>query len=361
MSRWIFLFAATLLLAGNFAPNESCKSCHPLIWEEYQGSMHAKATIFKDPIHKGVWEHHPARKKGAYKCAHCHTPAADNLKELVAPNGIGPDPKNQSQQDAVACAYCHRIQAIHKGDPINRNIISPKPRVYFGSRQEHIPSPFHGIDTSNPNFLKGNVCMGCHSHKRNKFGLNVCSTDPNGEIENANCVSCHMPQVPGSVSTLKERPTHAFHGFPGAHFHQEMLQDYLEIEFLPHLKGFEVALNSKLPHAFLLHPARVAFVDVTITRGDRQIFHDRKKLVRIIGANGRPTPPWLAREVVKDTMLQPNEKRIFKYDIPLEKGDRVVVRLGYRLVKPPLAKKLGIQDPMATKPIIFKEATFTYR
>ncbi len=357
--KWIlFLSGLSLIASTHFAPNKDCKECHPTIWQEYQTSQHANATIFKDPIHKAVWKKNPLSKKGAYKCAKCHTPAANNLKELIAPNGIGPDAKNPTQNDAIACAYCHRIQSIKEGLVANTNIISPEPKKYFGTRKDHIPSPYHKIDTSNPNFLQGNVCMGCHSHKRNKFGLNVCSTDEKREIENANCVSCHMPKVKGSVSTLRQTKTHTFHGFAGAHSHNEMLKKYVDIEFLPHLKGFEIALNSKIPHDLLLHPARVAFVKVKVLRENKPIFTKVEPLVRIIGADGKPTPPWLAKEVVKDTMLKANEKRIFKYDVKLQKGDRVVAVLGYRLVKPPLAKKLGIKEEFATKPIILKKATF---
>ncbi|MRI58584.1 MAG: hypothetical protein C6H99_03645 [Epsilonproteobacteria bacterium] len=360
MNRYIvsILLATFALASHQFAPNKDCKACHPKIWEEYQSSQHANSTIFKDPIHRAVWEKNPASKKGAYKCAKCHTPAANNLKELMAPNGIGPDPDNPTQNDAVACAYCHRIKAIKEGLATNTNIIDPTPKKYFGTRKEHIKSPYHEIDTSNPNFLKGNVCMGCHSHKRNKFGLNVCSTDENREIENANCVSCHMPKVRGSVSTMRQTKDHAFHGFPGAHSHNQMLKKYVDIEFMPHLKGFEIALNSKIPHDLLLHPARVAFLRVKVIRNDKEILDKKEILVRVIGANGKPTPPWLAKEVVKDTMLKANEKRVFKYDLELQKGDRVQAILGYRLVKPPLAKKLGLDDPLATKPIILKKEEF---
>jgi hypothetical protein len=365
MNRVAAIFFATALAAfathPPFTPNQTCKGCHPKIYEEYMTSMHANATIFKDPIHAAVWKKHPKAKKGAYECAQCHTPAADNIDELIAPNGIGPDPKNPTQNDAVACAYCHRIKAIEPGEITNKNIIDPTPKKYYGSRKDHIPSPFHAIDTSNPNFLKGNVCMGCHSHKKNRFGLNVCSTNEHGEIDKADCVSCHMPQVPGSVSIYNVHPTHAFHGFAGAHVHHGMLKKYVDIEFMPHLKGFEIALNSHIPHAFLLHPARAAFVKVFVERDGKKVFEDTKPLVRIIGANGKPTPPWLAREVVKDTMLQANEKRVYKYDFQLQKGDKVTVLLGYRLVKPPLAKKLGITEEFATKPVIFKRSTFEAR
>ncbi|NPA03724.1 MAG: hypothetical protein GXO61_02575 [Epsilonproteobacteria bacterium] len=353
----------SLILVGtlyaSFAPNSDCKSCHPTIWEEFQTSQHANANIFKDPIHAAVWKKHPKSKKNAYTCAKCHTPAANNLEELMAPNGVGPDPKNPTQNDSVACAYCHRIKAIREGLVTNTNIISPTPKHYFGTRKDHIKSPYHEIDTSNPNFLKGNVCMGCHSHKRNRFGLNVCSTNENREIENSNCTRCHMPKVKGSVSTLRETKTHTFHGFPGAHVHNKMLRKYVDIEFLPYLKSFEIALNSKLPHDLLLHPARVAFLKVKVIRDGKEVFKKQETLVRVIGADGKPTPPWLAKEVVKDTMLKANEKRVFEYRFQLQPKDKVVAILGYKLVKPPLAKKLGLnEEPIATSPFILKKRVF---
>lgn len=346
----------------SFSPNKDCKECHPKIFEEYQTSQHANATIFKDPIHKAVWDKHPAKKKESYDCAKCHTPAADNFKELVKPkNGVLPDKNNPTQNDAVACAYCHRIKAIKEDLKTNHNIISKESKKYFATLKNHIKSPYHEIETTNPNFLKGNVCMGCHSHKRNKFGLNVCSTNEKREIENANCVSCHMPKVKGSVSTLRETKTHTFHGFPGAHVHTNMLKKYIDIEFLPHLKGFEVAINSKIPHDFMLHPARVAFAKIVVKRGNKKVFEKTEIFVRVIGANGKPTPPWLAKEVVKDNMIKSNEKRVLKYGFELKKGDKVVVALGYKLVKPPLAKKLGLEKTkIATKPFIFKKEVFTY-
>jgi len=358
----ILAIFAIFSFGGNFAPNKDCQKCHPLIYKEYQTSQHANATIFKDPIHKAVWKKHPAKKKESYNCAKCHTPAADNFKELVKPkNGVMPDPNNHTQEDAVACAYCHRIKEIKEGLQTNTNIISKEPKKYFGTLKDHIKSPYHKIETTNPNFLKGNVCMGCHSHKRNKFGLNVCSTNENREIENANCVSCHMPKVEGSVSILRETKTHTFHGFAGAHAHNDKLKKYIDIEFLPKLKDFEIAVNSKVPHDLLLHPLRVAFLKVNVIRDGKKVFEKKEIFVRVFGADGKPTPPWLAREVVKDTMIKENEKRVFRYKFELQKGDKIVAVLGYKLVKPPMLKKLGLEkEEIAKKVFILKKEVFKY-
>ncbi len=358
------LLLGTLLsaavFAGQFMPNSACKECHPLIYEEFQSSMHANSTIFKDPIHKAVWNIHPLKKKGSYDCAACHTPAADNLQKLIAPGDVVPDENDESQNQGVSCAYCHRIKDIKIGLKQNINILNEKPKLYYGTKQDHIKSPFHEIDTSNANFLKGNVCMGCHSHKKNRFGLNLCSTNENMEIEKSECVSCHMPKVAGSVSTLKETQKHSFHGFAGAHRYNEMLSKYVDIEFLPRLEDFEIAVNSKAPHDLLLHPLRVSFLKVTVIRNGKQVFNKKEIFVRIIGSDGKPTPPWKAKEVVKDTMIKANEKRSVKFGFKLQKGDKIKAVLGYRLVKPPMLKKLNLQnDETAKKVYVLKKAEFT--
>ncbi|MDQ7062359.1 MAG: hypothetical protein Q9M43_15070 [Sulfurimonas sp.] len=47
----------------SFEADIECKKCHPTIYKEHQGAMHNNSTIFKDPIHKAVWDKHPANLK----------------------------------------------------------------------------------------------------------------------------------------------------------------------------------------------------------------------------------------------------------------------------------------------------------
>ncbi|NPA60751.1 MAG: hypothetical protein GXO06_00510, partial [Epsilonproteobacteria bacterium] len=37
----------------------SCKGCHPIIYSEFEQSMHKKSTIKDDKIHQAVWNKHP--------------------------------------------------------------------------------------------------------------------------------------------------------------------------------------------------------------------------------------------------------------------------------------------------------------
>jgi len=129
--------------------------------------MHANSTPQKDPIHASVWAKHPMNKKqDRYSCGKCHTPAANNLNDMLTPKKKAlPLADNKTQQEGISCAYCHRIKSIELHKKSNTNIISKKEKSYYGTLQNHIKSPYHEIKTdSNPNMQNGNVCIGCHSH-----------------------------------------------------------------------------------------------------------------------------------------------------------------------------------------------------
>ena len=223
-------------------------------------------------------------------------------------------------------------------------------------------SPYHGIvSEGNEHMQNGNVCIGCHSHKMNKHGLNVCSTNINNEMDGANCVSCHMPKVDGSVSKFKQTKEHAFHGFAGAHFHSDMLSKYINISLLREIKSFTVNIDNQTSHAMLLHPLRLAMLKVKVTREGKTIKLKNKVFVRVIGKNGKPAMPWAANKTLKDTMIKANEKRSVKYAFKLQKGDKVDVVLGWFLVNPKAIKKLGLQNEnVATKFHEFKKRSFTF-
>ncbi len=346
-----------------FSSNETCKSCHPQIYKEYSGSMHTHSTPQKDPIHNSVWAKHPANtKKQHYGCGKCHTPAASNLDAMLTPGKKAlPDPNNTTHQEGISCAYCHRIKDIKLHKKHNTNIISTQQKAYYGTRTGHIDSPYHTIITEgNEHILNGNVCIGCHSHKMNKHKLNVCSTNIKNEMNGANCVSCHMPQVSGTLSNLHATKTHAFHGFAGSHFHTDMLQQYVDINLHKQKNGFAIEVQNHTSHALLLHPLRMALLKVTIIRGSQTIPLKEKVFVRVIGKDGKPAMPWKATTTLKDTMIQASEKRELHYHQRLQKGDKVQVVLGWYLVNPKALKKLHLEnEKVATEFIEFKKVDFS--
>jgi len=349
--------------SGVYAPSSECKTCHSSIYNEFTASQHQNATIFKDPIHAAVWKKHPKNhKKQQYGCAKCHTPAADNLDAMITKGQKGlPDANNATQNEAISCAYCHRITGIKKGQKRNSNIIDPKEKRYHGTLKNAIDSPYHEIATTgNEPMANGNVCVGCHSHKKNKANLNVCSTNINNELDGANCVSCHMPQVKGSASDMVDTKKHAFHGFPGSHSNQEMLAKYINISMVRSINNFVINVDNQSSHALLLHPLRLAVLNVSVERDGKKIKLKKEVFVRVIGKDGKPAMPWVADKVIKNSMIQHNEKRVITYDFKLQKGDKVTADLGYFLVNPKVVKKLGLQDnKVATKRHTLKVEKFT--
>ncbi len=333
----IFLFA-------KFATNDSCKSCHPAIYDEFQNARHSHSSIFKDPIHKKMWELSPSYKQKKYTCGKCHTPTDEKLLASLDYNQtIMPDSNATAQSDGVACSYCHRIKSIENNETMNINIISKKEHIYYGNLKDALDNPFHK-STTNKRFQNGNVCIGCHSHYRNKYGTNICSTNQHNELDSANCVSCHMPKVDGSPSNLKKRKKHAFHGFAGIHNDIGMLSRHVSIEILRGIDRFFIAINNLSPHALSLHPMRVMELQVSVVRDKNITNFKPKQFVRVLGTKGHSTTPWEAKEVIKNTSIKGNEKRVSTYMFKLKKGDIVNVKVGYYLLSKKLSKKLGLDN-----------------
>lgn len=364
------LLSGLSLANMEFTKNKECSSCHPNIYKEYMKSQHANSTIFKDPIHGAVYEPHPQHtKKEKYRCGKCHTPTADNLKELLTPNnGITPDAKNETQSEAVACAYCHRIEDTVSGKAMSKNIISKESKVFFTAKEKPGSSPFHGIKTKKDIFKDGKICMGCHARKANKKGFDVCKTDINQKAPKKNCIECHMHKVDGAPSIMSTTKKHTFHGFPGLHGDLTNLSQYvkLHIAIKEDNRMFGVMIEHNVPHASTLHPLRSAKLEVTIKRGDKitkmlDIVIDNT-IGNIKGKSLYPAPPWLATQIIRDTRIQANSKKAYKYEWELKDDDVITARFGYYLVKPKALKKFKLENNKeATEFKVIQEKNFTVK
>lgn len=371
MKKILLLCAlSTLTFAQNlhFEKNKKCSECHPAIYEEYKGSQHAKATIFEDKIHGAVYDKHPQHwKMEKYRCGACHTPTADNLDALLAPNnGVIPDNNNETQNEAVACAYCHRIEDTVSGKAFNENIVSKEERVYFTKKENPGESSFHELKTNKEVFENAKMCMGCHTHKSNAKQFQVCSTDINQNAPKKNCIECHMHKVDGAPSKFSKETQHTFHGFPGLHGDLTNLAQYIgmQITNTDDKKMFTVTINHDAPHASVLHPLRMGKLEVTVTRDGKVTKMQTRELEKIIGTNeggsAKPTPPWLATTVIKDTRIPANTSIAYPYAWELKTGDIITATFGYLLVKPGSLEKLELQDNKeATKFRVIKEQSFT--
>ena len=363
--RLLISLIALLSLQLSATDNAStCKGCHPTIYNEFQQSFHKKSSIKDDKVHAAVWNKHPAKAKGNYKCAKCHTP-------------------NNSSHEGMTCITCHTITGIENHPKANKNIYETKPKTlysaekgmedkkviyqekssWFGLVKETTGSPYHDIDYTNKNYYTGKVCMGCHSHKQNGKGFDVCRTDMAGaKNKESNCITCHMPKVSGSSTSIRQSKTHAFHGFSGVRNKPKMLAKYIDINFTKEAKGFNITVENKAPHNLLTHPLRVVQLKTILKRNGKAEPLKTETFVKIIGTDNKPSMPWLATQVIKDNMIKANEKRVITFEKELQSGDEIETTLGFYIVNPKAAPKLGLaNEKTLTKFIPLKDIYFTVK
>ena len=349
MKTILYILALSSILFANAEDIASCKKCHPTITAEFESSMHKKSTVYEDKVHQAIWDKHPAKAKDNYNCAECHTPNAT---------------ANEVSHEGVTCISCHTIKSVEKHAARNKNIYSKDKHTLFSAEKGResevvkyktttswwgnkttIGSAYHDIDYTNEDYYTGEMCMGCHSHKQNSHQFDVCKTDDKGaQNKEENCITCHMPKIGGTATTVRKSATHAYHGFAGARVEPRMLAKYVEFGLNKTAKGFNISVENKAPHDLMSHPLRVVQLRVTIIRNEKHRDLKTHSFVRIIGHEGKPSMPWLATEVVKNNMIKANEKRVISFDNTIQSGDKVEIVLGFYVVNPKVLKKLNLQD-----------------
>ena len=373
MKKLLLLLGVCLVTTQTYASleNITCKKCHPVIYAEYQNSMHAKASIFKDPVHKAVWDQHPAKQKNNYKCAKCHTPSDHQLiegKTTLTDNKI-------QQTEPISCKSCHTIESIEKHTKANKNNFTNKKKYFYSADQTKkgtkvvfkeeshflgmfktkIGSPYHDIDYSNEGYYNGDACMGCHAHKQNGKGFAICDLEVIQGDSKETCISCHMQKVQGSMANQVHTATHAFHGASIHNSTPKALSKYIKLSLKKDATGFEIAIKNEATHTLFPQPLRLNQLRVTLERAGKPIALKTESFIKTIGTEGKPSMPWLADTVISDTSIKALETRKIHYDTVLQKGDTVIVEFGYYVVNPKMAEKLNLTDESVTKFIVLTE------
>ncbi len=343
------LFICLLFVAKLFAVDTIlCKECHPIIYAEFQKSMHKKSSIHFDEVHKSIWDIHPLKKKNDYKCAKCHTPESKST---------------EAGHEGISCISCHTITNIKKHSEVNKNIYETKPKTFysaqkgrenekviykkeshlFGLFNKTVGSPYHDLDYTNKIFYNGEVCMGCHSHNQNKNNFTICDIGVDvSKDEKNNCITCHMPKVAGTATTIRQSKTHAFHGFAGLINKAGMLTEYVEIDFKKSKEGFTLYILNKAPHDLLTQPLRVVQLKTKLKRDGESKSLKTHVFAKILGKDGKPAPPWMADSILKNNMIKANERRVIEFDQKLKSGDELDIVLGFYVVNPKSAKMLKL-------------------
>jgi len=366
-SIFLILSLLTSLLSAKYLSNESCKECHEDIYYEYQSSHHSK-TYFNDELHRKVANKVSNTK---YDCGVCHMPGATNLKELES-GKHRPSDKYEEQTDAVSCFYCHQIGFVQKAHDKNINYLSKKPAGFkpsmFGSLTDADDSDKHEM-LNNPIYKK-NVCLGCHSHKRNSHDVLIFDAMEDNQ-DSTECIKCHMPYTRGGVekTNKKGREEHRSHDFPGIH-NMEMVKDAVEIKIETNDNTIEITLKNKMPHPLIIQASRLKYLEIILSRDSKQIWKNFKDspmedkkgafVTEFLDENDKfVSIPAFAFKRGFVNNLKAKETKIINYEVPsIKSGDTIKASMYVILAKPSCSDELNLKDKRLTTPMLMEETTY---
>ncbi len=342
---------------------ESCVRCHGRVVAEWNESMHARAHHSLDPIYAGIRKLR-AKREGenvTRACATCHSPRdLENAGSPVAKMG-------------VTCGTCHAVSKVKEGAPGALALVASRGTLLLGPHDiAEAKTPAHATGAS-PDFMKdpNRLCNACHQEMKSKAGIPICSTGVEHGAVTADakrCVDCHMPMEQGPSGSAVARTSHRSHRFLGPHrawYENDvsLLEGAvdMQVEFIA--GKVTVTLDNKSQHAVPTgFPGRMAIVKVVGTKaGSPEVAYrsddkiDGAVMRKIyVDEKGKPTlAPWAA-ELKSDRRLAVGEKRVLVFDVPRDIA-QARVTLVFRLLPPPLAKKLGIADRIEAEPKVVIE------
>jgi len=204
---------------ADFEPAGDCKSCHPVHFNEWSGSMHAYAL--KDP----VWfaQHSKEQNKFASEgkelgefCIVCHSPVAFLTGAIDNPLSfdIGDTASLAPQvQEGVGCTFCHattHVSPSTDANPLNgvtgaiQFFLNTSDAIY-GSIKDPIPNSFHESEF-HPDYDRSEICRACHNLTIDGIDAEMTFAEWKGtafEAMGIECQGCHMEAYSGyAVDTV---------------------------------------------------------------------------------------------------------------------------------------------------------------
>ena len=339
---------------------KECKTCHEDIYSQWKGSMHANSTALKDPIHGAFYnavignpEQEGIKKKGKYPvCLQCHAPAAakDGKTNLAA---------MQIYNEGVNCVACHTISSFKGTKKVEGGLRLGTQAYEFsdtslqGPGTNHTKPDWHHPvfqNSANPKVFKTSaVCMGCHDQRKNSNKVALCQTGDEiaSSKGSSNCLNCHMPIVNGKAD-------HSLLGGHSAKMVSKGLVMTMATETNNKTLEVTIKMSNQLPHNFPTGaPFRNVYVKLTgydiqgqevwVSSQSHPAKDDKKAMFMysLGDAEGNPTPPPKATQVLADTRLKPHETRELIYSLPKEKIVKLRAVAYYDLLLPPMKKKFS--------------------
>jgi len=350
---------------AKYLDNHSCKECHEKIYEEFQGSQHAKG-YFNDELHRKIANKADPKK---YVCATCHMPMADNIEALIS-GKARPDKNNKTHTDAISCYFCHTIAYVKNAHKFNINTKARQAKHYKSTlygRLIHPDDSDKHSSASNPVYAK-KVCMGCHSHKLNDNNVTIFRAMDKKQ-DSIGCIKCHMPEVSGGAEKMDKRARgeHVSHKFLGIH-DIEFRKKGVDINITTDEKRLNITLTNKMEHPLIIQPARAKFLKIEISRAGKVIWQNYTKepsedkqgyfAYRFKQDGKKVIIPAHATEGSVYN-LDAKASKVLNYTIPeLTKLDKISVGLYVALAKSDCAKLIALEDSNLTQPQLIKEVLF---
>jgi len=352
MKLFVFYFLVFTSFLFGYQESKSCVECHDTIYNEHKYSMHHNSSIHKDTFHKAVKDKTTPEK---YDCAFCHSPVASNL--LALKNGEEkPNYKNIEENDGVSCFYCHQITKVMEAKHQNINFYNysgGKP-TFFANIKDPDMSDKH-YSSENGIYRNSTVCMGCHSHKFNSFGVEICNSKNEPSEPTSDCIGCHMPKSTGSPVKVdkKGRSSYATHEFLGIRSN-EMVKKAVDLQLTQTKIGFSLTIKNKMGHPLILQPMRLKYAQTTVKRDGKTIWtnfttsplEDKVATFTTTYKNdaGVEVLPPQAKGFLFKNNIGIGQSKTINYQVKLQKGDVITSKWYSLIVRPELAKELGLSE-----------------
>ncbi len=211
------------LTRGERLDPQSCASCHPDIYREWSGSMHAYASV--DPVFRAMNARGQRETNGQLGdfCVKCHAPMA--LAEGATIDGTNIDTVDAHLQ-GVTCIFCHQIDAVtgthnaavrRADDSIMRGGIADPIET---TAHDSAYSPLHARNE----LASSTLCGACHDvvlpngyaleNTFKEWKTTLYSSE--SSAERLSCQGCHMPARDGQVAAVEGAPVRRVksHMFP---------------------------------------------------------------------------------------------------------------------------------------------------
>jgi hypothetical protein len=201
--------------AVTFSSAETCRPCHPQIYEEWTKSPMARSVELAGWSLRSSLDVLRATGEGETirsLCYTCHAPFARTSGSL--------DLDTPPLHEAVSCDFCHSVRDVEVAPTLNVSTAEPG-RIKTGP---HADARSTGHDTLElPLMRRSEFCAGCHWFAWPESNMPIDWTykqwfDSPYRAEGVQCQDCHMPRRPGRASAVATAPdrggvrAHTFHG-----------------------------------------------------------------------------------------------------------------------------------------------------